>query len=112
MKNGELTALQRQALAHVERARAKGLSLSAFARLQGVSAQQIYDALALLRRSERLSGASSAARQSFLAVKVATPTIADYHRSTTLMGSFALTIGPGQCHHTLMTPRPGRRASR
>ena len=71
MKDGEMTALQRRALEHVERAKAEGLSLSAYAQAHGISARQVYDATSQLRRAGVLSRPAMAAQPKFVAVKIA-----------------------------------------
>jgi len=74
MKNVEMTELQRQSLEHFERARREGLSIKAYARAHGISAQQIYDTVARLRRRGALP--DQAARSGkFIAVKIAPPPI-------------------------------------
>jgi|SRR5579863_3580197 hypothetical protein len=73
MRNGELTALQRQALEHVQRARSQGMTLSDYARAQGISVRQVYDAAAQLRRKGLLPVAPAAAKQKFVALKVMAP---------------------------------------
>jgi transposase-like protein len=56
MKNVEMTELQRQSLEHFDRARREGLSVKAYARAHGISAQQIYDTVGRLRRRDALPG--------------------------------------------------------
>lgn len=70
MRNGELTALQRQALAFRERAKAQGMALSAYCRKERVSPRRIYDALALLRRQGRAAAGPHAGSAKFMAVKI------------------------------------------
>ena len=70
MRNGELTALQRQALAFRERAQAQGIALSAYCRKERVSPRRIYDALALLRRQGRVAGTPRGSSAKFVAVKI------------------------------------------
>ena len=75
MRNGELTVLQRQALEHVERARSQGVALSAYAREQGISVRQVYDACAQLRRKGVLPATAAATlpEEPFVALKVVRP---------------------------------------
>ena len=72
MKNEGLTALQREALEHLEKARQEGLSVSAYARARGIPAQRIFDATGRLRRRGALPG-KSAKSGKFIAVKIAPP---------------------------------------
>jgi hypothetical protein len=72
MKNVEMTELQRQSLEHFERARREGLSVKAYARAHGISAQQIYDTVGRLRRRDALPG-QAATSGKFIAVKIAAP---------------------------------------
>jgi hypothetical protein len=72
MKNEGLTALQREALEHLEKARREGLSVSAYARAHGIPAQRIFDATGRLRRRGALPG-KSAKSDKFIAVKITTP---------------------------------------
>ena len=73
MKNGELTAIQRQALKHFENARSQGVSLSAYCRARGVVVRQTYDAITHLRRLGRLPGEVGGSKPRFVAVKIAPP---------------------------------------
>jgi hypothetical protein len=69
----ELTDKQQRAMEHLERARSAGMALSDYAREQGVSVREIYDALAALRRKGVLPRAAPRARRSkspFVAVRV------------------------------------------
>lgn len=69
-----LTAKRREALEHAERARAAGLTLSAYARREGLALRPLYDALGAIRRKraavatkrKKRSGASK-----FIALRVA-----------------------------------------
>jgi hypothetical protein len=72
MKNEGLTALQREALDHLEKARQEGLSVSAYARAHGIPAQRIFDATGRLRRRGALPD-KSAKGGKFIAVKIAPP---------------------------------------
>jgi hypothetical protein len=72
MKSEALTALQREALDHLEKARREGLSVSAYARAQGIPAHRIYDAVGRLRRRGVLPG-HSIKGDKFIAVKIAAP---------------------------------------
>jgi hypothetical protein len=69
MKTEGMTKLQREALEHVEKASQEGLSIGAYARAHEIPAQQIYDAVARLRRRGTLPG-HSAKRGKFIAVKI------------------------------------------
>ena len=75
MSGTELTALQRQALEHIERARSEGKALSVYARDAGVSVRQIYDSARLLRDRGLLPARQRAvaAAGDFIAVQVAPP---------------------------------------
>ncbi len=66
----ELSEKQRRALEHLERARAEGLRLSAYARVHGLGIREIYDALAALRNKGVLPRPSSRSKSAFLAVRV------------------------------------------
>ena len=72
MKNEGLTALQREALEHLEKARQEGLSVSAYARVHEIPAQRIFDATGRLRRRGALPG-KSAKGGKFIAVNIAPP---------------------------------------
>ena len=76
MKNEGMTALQREALEHLGKARQQGLSISAYARAHGIPAQRIFDAVARLRRRGALPD-QSVKRGKFIAVKIAAPRIND-----------------------------------
>ena len=73
MRGKYLTTLQRQAMEHMERARSQGLSLSDYAKVQGVSVRQIYDAASQLRRRGVLPSASCPTPSPFMAVKLLAP---------------------------------------
>ena len=73
IKKDAMTELQRQAVEHVERARSQGMTLSDYARSQGISARRIYDATAQLRRRGVLSRRTAAAGGKFVAVQVVAP---------------------------------------
>ena len=73
MRGKDLTGLQRQAVEHMERARSQGLALSDYARAQGVSVRQIYDAASQLRRKGVLPSAATSPASPFVAVKVLAP---------------------------------------
>jgi len=49
MKSEGLTALQREALDHLEKARREGLSVSAYARAHGIPAHRILEVAAVFR---------------------------------------------------------------
>ena len=70
MKNEEMTEIQRQSLEHLERARVEGLSVKAYARGRGISAQRIYDSVGLLRRRGVLNDKPSKGRDRFIKVKI------------------------------------------
>jgi transposase-like protein len=70
MKNAEMTELQRQSLEHFEQARREGLSVKAYSRAHGISAQQIYDTVGWLRRRGALPD-QAATSGKFIAVKIA-----------------------------------------
>jgi hypothetical protein len=72
MKNVEMTELQRQSLEHFERARLEGISIKAYARAHGISAQQIYDTVGRLRRRSALPD-QAATSDKFISVKIAAP---------------------------------------
>jgi len=74
MNNVEMTELQRRSLEHFERSRREGLSIKAYALAHGIPAQQIYDAVARLRRRGALPDRASTSGK-FLAVKIAPPPI-------------------------------------
>ena len=71
-KSGEMTDLQRQALEHVERTRAEGLLLSAYAKAHRISARQVYDSTAMLRR-RGLPPTGCTPSKKFVTVKMAAP---------------------------------------
>ena len=73
MDEGQVSELQRQTLAHVQRAQADGVSLSAYARAQGIEVRQMYDAMVQLRKRGLLPKSSSKARRKFVTVKIAVP---------------------------------------
>ena len=66
----KVTDKQRRAMEHVERARSEGMALSDYARAQGVSAREIYDAMAVLRRKGVLPPAKPSCKSAFVAVRV------------------------------------------
>lgn len=73
----KLTDRQRQAMEHFEAARSEGVTLSAYARAQGLGVREIYDALAALRRKGVLPRAAPSGKHSksrFMAVRV-TPSV-------------------------------------
>ena len=72
MKNVEMTELQRRSLEHFERARREGLSVKAYSRAHGISAQQIYDTVGRLRRRGALPDRAARSGK-FIAVKIAPP---------------------------------------
>ena len=65
-----LTEKQRRALEHVERARSAGMSLSDYARAQGVEIRPIYDSMAALRKKGMLIPSAPRAESAFVAVRV------------------------------------------
>ena len=67
----KVTDKQRRAMEHMERAREQGMALSDYARAQGISAREIYDAVAALRRKGALPPAKQSGKSAFLAVRVA-----------------------------------------
>jgi predicted phage tail protein len=69
MSNG-LTEKQQRALEHLERARSAGMSLSDYARAQGVEVRPIYDSMAALRKKGMLTPATPRADSAFVAVRV------------------------------------------
>lgn len=76
----ELSDKQRQALEHVERARAEGVKLSQYLRTQGIALRPVYDALAAARRKGVAASVSSAlsakrTRSRFVEVRMA-PSVA------------------------------------
>ncbi len=73
MKNEELTALQREALEHLEKARREGFSVSAYARAHGIPAQRIFDVVGPLRRRGAPLPEHSSTGGKFIAVKIAPP---------------------------------------
>jgi hypothetical protein len=56
-----LTDKQQRALEHVERARSAGMSLSDYARAQGVEVRPIYDSMAALRKKGMLTASATRA---------------------------------------------------
>lgn len=76
MTTAKITDKQRRALAALEAARRQGCSLVAYARQEGLSVREIYDALAALRRKGALAKASDEGRRQsgFVAVRV-TPSL-------------------------------------
>ena len=71
----KLSDLQRQALAHAERARSEGIKLSQHLRGQGIELRPMYDALAAARR-KGVAGAAISARRAvspFVEVRMAAP---------------------------------------
>jgi hypothetical protein len=77
----ELTDKQQRAMRHLERSRSEGVTLSDYARAQGLAVREIYDALAALRRKGVLPRRMPRSKSPFVAVRVtpsaalATPTI-------------------------------------
>jgi hypothetical protein len=71
-----MTDKQRRALEAVETARSQGLSLTEYARVQGLVVRELYDALAALRRRGVLPKSNRKARSKFVAVQVTPPPIA------------------------------------
>jgi hypothetical protein len=66
----KVTDKQRRAVEHMERARSEGIALSEYARAHGVSAREIYDAMAALRRKGVLPPAKPSSQSAFVAVRV------------------------------------------
>ena len=67
----KVTDRQRRAMEHMERARQQGMALSDYARAQGISAREIYDGVAALRRKGALPPAEPSSKSAFVAVRVA-----------------------------------------
>ncbi len=65
-----LTEKQQRALEHVERARSVGMSLSDYARAQGVEVRPIYDSMGALRKKGMLTPTASRTGSAFVAVRV------------------------------------------
>ena len=65
-----LTEKQQRALEHVERARSARMSLSDYARAQGVEIRPIYDSMAALRKKGMLTTRAPRSESAFLAVRV------------------------------------------
>jgi hypothetical protein len=65
-----LTEKQQRALEHVERARSTGMSLSDYARAQGVEVRPIYDSMAALRKKGMLTPTTARTESAFVAVRV------------------------------------------
>jgi hypothetical protein len=68
-----LTAKQREAMDHFERAREAGLSLSAYARREGLAVRAIYDTLGAMRRRRARAAAKvkqPSAAPGFVAMRV------------------------------------------
>jgi hypothetical protein len=68
--NMKVTDKQRRALQHIEQARSEGMALSDYARAHGVSAREIYDAMAALRRKGVLPPAKPSSQSAFVALRV------------------------------------------
>ncbi len=66
----DLTAKQRQALEHVERARSAGMRLSDYARAHGVGIRSIYDSMPALRKKRLLDPDVRRTESAFVAVRV------------------------------------------
>jgi hypothetical protein len=73
MMNEGMTEIQRQSLEHLERARGEGLSVKAYARVHGITAQRIYDSVGRLRRRGVLKDPPGKVRDRFIKVKIAAP---------------------------------------
>jgi hypothetical protein len=73
MTTARMTDKQRRALEAMETARSQGLSLTEYARVQGLVVRELYDALAALRRRGVLPKSGRKARSKFVAVQVASP---------------------------------------
>jgi hypothetical protein len=65
-----LTDKQQRAMEHVERARSAGMSLSDYARAEGVEVRPIYDSMAALRKKGVLTPTVPRAESAFVAVRV------------------------------------------
>jgi hypothetical protein len=65
-----LTQKQQRALEHVERARSAGMSLSDYARAQGVEVRPIYDSMVALRKKGMLRPTGPHTESAFVAVRV------------------------------------------
>jgi len=65
-----LTQKQQRALEHVERARSAGMSLSDYARAQGVEVRPIYDSMVALRKKGMLTRSAPRTESAFVAVRV------------------------------------------
>lgn len=68
-----ITEKQRVAMAAMEAAGQRGVSLSEYARTHGLVARDLYSALTALRRKGVLGPAAGDARSEFVAVRVAQP---------------------------------------
>jgi len=66
----KVTDKQRRAMQHIEQARSEGMALSDYARAHGVSAREIYDAMAALRRKGVLPPAKPISQSAFVALRV------------------------------------------
>lgn len=71
MTTATMTDKQRRAIDAMEAARSQGLSLTEYARVQGLVVRELYDALAALRRRGVLPKSGRKARSKFVAVRVA-----------------------------------------
>ena len=65
-----LTQKQQRALEHVERARSARMSLSDYARAQGVEVRPIYDSMAALRKKGMLTASAPRTESAFVALRV------------------------------------------
>jgi hypothetical protein len=65
-----LTDKQQRALEHVERARSAGMSLSDYARAEGVEVRPIYDSMGALRKKGKLASPAPRTRSAFVSVRV------------------------------------------
>jgi hypothetical protein len=66
----DLTDKQQRALEHVERARSAGMTLSDYARAEGVEVRPIYDSMAALRKKGMLTLSVPRTKSAFVSVRV------------------------------------------
>jgi hypothetical protein len=83
----DLTDKQQRALEHVERARSAGMTLSDYARAEGVEVRPIYDSMVALRKKGMLTPRVPRAQSAFVSVRVKRDSTAPTTATPAIAGS-------------------------